>query len=109
MLDSLVGQPKIGQAPVPPWTAIQREKLMAAEDSVLESSVAVPPATAALWIVLATVLMLFAGFTSAYLVRRAGPDWLPVYAPPVLWVNTALLLFSSLALEIARTSRKFEK
>jgi cytochrome c oxidase subunit 3 len=82
---------------------------LAAGESAAEGTVAIPPSTAALCAVLATVLMLFAGFTSAYMIRRASPDWIPVYAPPVLWLNTALLLFSSLALEIARTSRKFGK
>jgi cytochrome c oxidase subunit 3 len=53
--------------------------------------------------------MLFAGFSSAYLIRRTAPDWIPIYAPPVLWFNNAVLLFSSVALEIARTSRKFGK
>ena len=71
-----------------------------------ESSVAISPATAALWAILATVVMLFAGFSSAYLIRRASPDWVPVYAPPILWFNTAILLLSSVALEIAKTSRK---
>lgn len=74
-----------------------------------ESSALVPPATAALWAVLATVLMLFAGFSSAYLIRRTAPDWIPIYAPPMLWFNTALLLCSSLGLEIARTSRQLGK
>ena len=111
MLDTLVGERKLDGVQAPSWTsvelpAVQNDQL-AAEESDRASSVAVPPATAALWAVLATVVMLFAGFTSAYLVRRASPDWLPIYAPPILWINTALLLLSSLALEIAKTSRKF--
>ncbi len=57
-----------------------------------------------LWALLATLSMLFAGFTSAYLVRRAGPDWQPVSFPVVLWLNTALLASSSLTLERARAS-----
>lgn len=55
-----------------------------------------------LWIFLGTVTMLFAAFTSAYVVRRSGADWQPVWRPPVLWVNTGVLLASSLALEAAR-------
>lgn len=52
--------------------------------------------------VLATVTMLFAGFTSAYLVRRSGGDWEPVSLPGMLWLNTGLLLAGSVAVEIAR-------
>ncbi len=53
---------------------------------------------------LATVAMLFVGFTSAYLVRRGAPDWQPIYLPRILWANTALLALSSLALEAARAA-----
>lgn len=55
-----------------------------------------------LWALLGTITMLFAGFTSAYLVRRASPDWLPLPVPRILWVNTAVLLASSIALEVGR-------
>lgn len=49
-----------------------------------------------------TVSMLFVGFTSAYIVRRASADWRPLAAPPLLFVNTAVLLASSATLEVAR-------
>ncbi len=62
----------------------------------------VPSARLGLWIFLGTVTMLFAGFTSAYLVRQAGPDWQPLPRPPILWVNTGVLLLSSVLLEIGR-------
>jgi cytochrome c oxidase subunit 3 len=55
-----------------------------------------------LWIFLGTVTMLFAAFTSAYVVRRSGADWQPVWLPPVLWANTIVLLAGSVALEGAR-------
>lgn len=51
---------------------------------------------------LGTVTMLFIGFTSAYILRRTSPDWAPLEAPHLLWVNTVLLLASSLTLEFAR-------
>ena len=63
---------------------------------------AIPSARLGLWIFLGTVTMLFAGFTSAYLVRQAGPDWQPLPRPPILWVNTGVLLLSSVLLEIGR-------
>jgi cytochrome c oxidase subunit III len=49
-----------------------------------------------------TVSMLFVGFTSAYIVRRASADWRPLVAPPLLWINTGILLASSATLEAAR-------
>ncbi len=54
-----------------------------------------------LWMFLATVAMLFAAFASAYLVRRGGSDWMRINLPPVLWLNTALLVAGSGALEAA--------
>lgn len=57
-----------------------------------------------LWALLATLTMLFAGFTSAYLVRRAGTDWRPISLPSIVWLNTVLLFSSSVTLEVARAS-----
>ena len=65
-------------------------------------AVAANSAQPGLWALLATVTMLFAGFTSAYLVRRAGSDWQSILSPSVLCFNTVLLLASSMTLEIAR-------
>ena len=62
---------------------------------------------------LAAVVMLFVAFTSAYIVRqgvgtwseasaRYVTDWKPINLPPILWVNTAILLVSSFTLAMAR-------
>lgn len=51
---------------------------------------------------LATVAMLFTAFTAAYVIRRSGPDWAPIELPPLVWPNTALLLASSVTVEMAR-------
>ena len=109
MMDSIVTEPELTRTQEASWNAIRGEDRLAAAELEIEGSVAVPPATAALWAILATVVMLFAGFSSAYLIRRASPDWIPIYSSPILWINTALLLFSSLALEIVKTSRQFGK
>lgn len=55
-----------------------------------------------LLVFMGTVTMLFIGFTSAYILRRASADWAPLAAPPLLWVNTAALVASSVLLELAR-------
>ncbi|MEE8348164.1 MAG: cytochrome c oxidase subunit 3 [Acidobacteriota bacterium] len=57
-----------------------------------------------LWVFLATVTILFAAFTSAYIVRSAGSDWKSVPLPSFLWVNTVLLAWSSITLEISRSA-----
>ena len=49
------------------------------------------------------IFMFFMALTSAYIVRKGvGSDWVPVVLPRVLWANTAILLASSLTLELAR-------
>jgi cytochrome c oxidase subunit III len=64
------------------------------------------PARFGLWLFLGTASMLFVGFTSAYIARRASPDWRPLAPPSILWANTAVLLASSATLEVARRRLK---
>jgi cytochrome c oxidase subunit III len=60
------------------------------------------PARFGLWLFLGTITMLFIGFTSAYLVRRASGQWRALAPPALLWLNTAVLLARSVAAERAR-------
>jgi cytochrome c oxidase subunit 3 len=55
---------------------------------------------------LATAGMLFAGFASAYLVRREGSDWNREPLPTILIFSTIVLLISSATLEISRSALK---
>jgi cytochrome c oxidase subunit 3 len=49
-----------------------------------------------------SILMFFMALASAFIVRRGSNDWIPVHIPAILWVNTLILLASSLALELSR-------
>ncbi len=62
---------------------------------------------------MAAIVMFFVSLTSAYIVRQGignwdsqtgqyVTDWVPLRVPPVLWVNTLILLCSSLTMEMAR-------
>lgn len=66
-----------------------------------DTASSMPAPSLALWVVIVTVTMLFAGFISAYLIRRTSGDWTPIYSPPLLLVNTAAIIASSLALHQA--------
>ncbi len=56
-----------------------------------------------LFVLLAASTMVFAAFTSAFVVRRGlSDDWASMHKPPILWVNTAVLLASSLVLDRSR-------
>jgi cytochrome c oxidase subunit 3 len=63
-----------------------------------------PPASStAIWVVLFAIMMMFAAFTSALVVRKGGaPDWRSFTLPSILYFNTVLLLASSATLEISR-------
>jgi cytochrome c oxidase subunit 3 len=50
--------------------------------------------------------MLFAGLSSAYIVLRGMPTWQNIELPWLLWPNTAVLLMSSVALELSRRAIK---
>ena len=57
------------------------------------------------WVAISSILMLFVALTSAYIVRSAsGNDWQPIVMPKVLWLSTALILISSLTMEVSRRS-----
>ncbi len=62
------------------------------------------------WVVIAGVVMLFTALTSAYIVRSASSnDWQPIAMPRVLWLSTALILISSITMEISRRSLKQQR
>ncbi|HUO30906.1 MAG TPA: cytochrome c oxidase subunit 3 [Bryobacteraceae bacterium] len=60
-----------------------------------------------LMVLLAATTMAFAAFTSAFVVRRGmSNDWVDLPLPRILWANTAVLIASSVLLEIARRALK---
>ena len=62
-----------------------------------------PPASTGIWVGLAAISMTFAALTSALVVRKgASLDWRHFSLPWILYVNTGILLASSVTLEIAR-------
>jgi cytochrome c oxidase subunit III len=58
-----------------------------------------PPEKIALVVFLAVVGAVFALFASAYFMRMELADWRPMPLPRLVWVNTAVLAFSSIALQ----------
>ena len=60
-----------------------------------------------LFVLLAATTMAFAAFTSAYVVRRGiSNDWVALPMPRILLLNTAVLIGSSVMLELARRALK---
>ena len=67
-----------------------------------------PPAAArtGLGVFLAVVSSLFALFISAYAIRMQMPDWRALPLPKILWLNTGMLILSSIALHGARRAAR---
>lgn len=69
---------------------------------------AYPKAKAGLWVFLGVVTSLFALFMSAYYMRMGhgavASDWTPVAEPQVLWLNSILLIASSVSMQWARAN-----
>jgi cytochrome c oxidase subunit 3 len=62
-----------------------------------------PPASTGIWVGLAGITMTFAAFTSALVVRQgSAADWQHITLPPILYLNTLIIIASSVTLEIAR-------
>ena len=56
------------------------------------------PVKFALWLGMASIVMMFGALTSAYLVKQAAGNWLEYKMPAVFYWNTAVILLSSVML-----------
>jgi cytochrome c oxidase subunit III len=54
-----------------------------------------------LWIAIGSMVMMFAGFTSAYIVKRNQANWVTFELPKLFWYSTAAILLSSVFLVLA--------
>lgn len=59
-----------------------------------------------LWLGIVSIIMSFAGWTSAYLVRRAEGNWVEFEIPRLFWYSTAVLLLSSISMQVALRAAK---
>ena len=59
-----------------------------------------------LWIGIASMLMMFAGFTSAYIVKRNQSNWLEFSLPPIFWYSTLVILMSSVTIYLSTKAFK---
>lgn len=59
-----------------------------------------------LWIAMGSLVMMFAGFTSAYVVKRNQSNWLEFNLPITFWYSTAVILLSSLTIHLATKAFK---
>ena len=60
-----------------------------------------------LWVAMGSIVMMFAGFTSAYIVKRNQANWQGFDLPAIFYYSTAVIVLSSVTMIIA--VRKFRE
>lgn len=71
-----------------------------------QQPLAMHPKKFAVWLFIVSIIMIFAALTSAYLVRRAEGNWVEFELPAIFWINSAILLASSVTMQWAYFSAK---
>ena len=59
-----------------------------------------------MWIAIGSIIMMFAGLTSAYIVKSGQANFTEVKTPQVFWYSTAVILLSSVTIQMALRSFK---
>jgi len=59
-----------------------------------------------MWVAIGSLCMMFAGLTSAYIVKKSQDNVINVALPSVFWISTMVILFSSVTMQIAVKSIK---
>ena len=66
----------------------------------------VHPLKFALWLIIVSIIMMFAAWTSAYIVRKEEGNWLEFALPGTFMLNTSILVLSSVFMQLAYFSAK---
>jgi cytochrome c oxidase subunit 3 len=64
------------------------------------------PSKFIVWLFIVTIVMLFAALTSAYVVKQSEGDWLNFTLPGMFWITSAIIVTSSITIQVALRSAK---
>jgi cytochrome c oxidase subunit 3 len=59
-----------------------------------------------MWVAIGSIIMMFAGLTSAFIVKSNQTNWKSVAMPKVFWYSTTAILLSSITVQMALRSFK---
>jgi len=76
------------------------------ETEVIKPKNKIHPHKFTLWVGIGSIVMMFAGLTSAYIVKRNQANWQTFDIPVAFWYSTVLILISSLTLHLSLKSFK---
>lgn len=72
----------------------------------LEQKKRIHPHKFTMWVAIGSILMMFAGLTSAFIVKSNQTSWVPVEIPRVFWISTVVIIISSITVQMALRSFK---
>jgi cytochrome c oxidase subunit 3 len=73
---------------------------------VMEQRKKIHPHKFTLWVAIASISMMFAGVTSAYIVKKDQANWFSFDLPGAFWYSTVVIILSSVTIMLAQ--RKFK-
>jgi len=73
---------------------------------VMEQRKRIHPHKFTLWVGVASIVMMFAGLTSAYIVKRNQANWITFELPIMFWYSTAVIILSSVVLHMSNVAFK---
>jgi cytochrome c oxidase subunit 3 len=71
---------------------------------VVDQNKKIHPHKFILWVGIGSIIMMFAGLTSAYIVKREQPGWTSYTTPVAFYYSTTVMLISSLTIFLAGKS-----
>lgn len=81
-------------------------KLENVSDSSPKSRKKIHPHKFTMWVAIGSILMMFAGLTSAFIVKSNQSGWQEIAIPKIFWVSTVVILISSITVQMALRSFK---
>jgi cytochrome c oxidase subunit 3 len=82
---------------------------MTAENAIENVKPRVPTEKILLWVAIASIVMLFAGLTSGYVVRQAEGNWLVFEIPTMFYVSTVAIILSSITMQMSIAAIRKDK
>ncbi|MBK7376867.1 MAG: heme-copper oxidase subunit III [Chitinophagaceae bacterium] len=73
---------------------------------VMEQRKKIHPHKFTLWVGIGSLVMMFAGLTSAYIVKRNQANWQTFELPQIFWYSTVAILLSSVTIYLAEKAFK---
>lgn len=70
-------------------------------DTVATPKNKIHPHKFTLWVAIASMIMMFAGLTSAYIVKGSLPGWTPIILPKLFYFSTFVILISSVTIQLS--------